>query len=126
MNPLLIKSFAAAAIVAGFRFVKFTANRLEVTLATGSDTHIAGCSDSLGADAGAQLDVMQVGLGEVQLAGTVAAGDPLTADANGKAIKATAHTSNVVHYGGFAQLPGVSGDVIPYIIAPGQLAPTGS
>ena len=46
-----------------------------------------GISGRLGASvSGDRCDVTRAGLEEVQYGGTVAAGDPLTSDANGKAI----------------------------------------
>lgn len=50
---------------------------------------------------------------------TVAAGDPLTSDASGKAVKATAAGNRIL---GFALVSGASGDIIPYQYSLGTLA----
>jgi hypothetical protein len=42
----------------------------------------------MGGSTGGMVDVVRAGLASVRLGGTVAAGDPLTSDANGKAVKA--------------------------------------
>ncbi|WP_296579662.1 capsid cement protein [Xanthobacter sp.] len=118
MSPLLIKSFAAAAAVAGYRIVTLGAGGAAQGAAAPGD--IIGVSDSLGADAGGMLDVIMVGAGEVTCGGNVAAGKPLTADAQGRAVQATAGAG--VRIVGFALAAGAVGDVIPVHVAPGYFS----
>ena len=55
---------------------------------------------------------------EVEAGGTLAAGDPLTSDASGKAVKATTGGDRLI---GFALTSASAGDIITYIHAPGTL-----
>ncbi len=115
MTPLLIKSFPASAAVAGYRIVVLGAGGAAQAAAATAD--VVGVSDSLGADAGGMLDVLMVGLGEVTCGGNVAAGKPLVADAQGRAVQAVAGAG--VRIVGYALAAGAVGDVIPLHIAPG-------
>lgn len=56
---------------------------------------------------------------EVKLGGTVAAGDKLTSDGNGKWITTTTDTQ---HYGAIAQEGGDSNDLIEALVMPGMVA----
>ena len=55
---------------------------------------------------------------EVEAGGALAAGDPLTSDTEGKAVKATEGGSRII---GFAMTGAAAGDIITYIYAPGTL-----
>lgn len=123
MSALLIKSFAAAAVVAGYRFVKFAAPTVDrsVAQATAATSPLAGVSDSMGAAVGGMADVIQVGLGELRLGGAVAAGDPLTSDADGRGIKCVPAAGETRVYGAIAQAPGVADDIIPVLVGIGVL-----
>lgn len=123
MIPTFTRSYQAAADIAGHRIVKFAvpASGATVTTAAAGADPVMGVSDSLGADAGGMLDVHQGGLVPVQLGGTVEAGDPLMADAEGKAIDATAAAAAgaaTVRIVGYANEPGVAGDIIAVLFAP--------
>jgi len=117
-SPTDFKSFLAAGVIAGYRFVAYTANYNEVAQASSNADKLAGISDMVGSSAaGAMVDVAQGDWHEVQLGGTVAAGDYLTSDANGCAIKAVKVALTDVRVGARAQMAGVSGDVIRVVIA---------
>jgi hypothetical protein len=75
----------------------------------------------MGCDASEMLDVIMAGEGEVTAGGNIAFGDPLTSDANGKAVKAVVTSSASVRIAGFANQAAVAGDVFRYTIAPGFL-----
>jgi hypothetical protein len=72
---------------------------------------VAGSSGQAGKHIAVQLDR----IGSVELAGTVTAGQRLTAKAGGKAVvmPSAAGVYNVI---GYAEKDGVAGDVIPYHI----------
>lgn len=117
-SPTDFKSFLAAGAIAGYRFVAYTSNYNEVAQAASNAALLAGISDMVGADgAGKMVDVAQGDWHEVQLGGTVAAGDFLTSDANGCAIKAVKVVGTDVRVGARAQMAGVSGDIIRVVIA---------
>jgi len=121
--PTLIRSFLTSAAVAGRRIVKFSdaANTDKVALAAAATEGLAGISDAYGADAGKMLDVVQGGVAAVKLGGTVAAGDPLTSDDEGCAVKCVAAAGETRMYVGFAQAPGVEGDEIACLVVPGLI-----
>lgn len=123
MIPTFIKSYEASADIAGYRFVSFsdTAASSKVAQAAANTAPIIGVSDALPAKIGQQCDIHLAGLAPVMLGGTVTAGAPLTADADGKAIAAVAAASTTVRIAGFAHQPGVAGDIIDVWLAPGLL-----
>ena len=89
-----------------------------------ADTNIAaslGVSDAMGADLGGMCDVHRDGLISVELGGTVTAGAPLTSDADGKAIAAVAAGGTTLRIIGFADEPGIAGDVIDAFLSPALL-----
>jgi hypothetical protein len=92
-----------------------------VVQAAGATDALVGVSDFMGAKTGGPLDVVQAGLAELRLGGNVNAGDPLTADADGKGIKCAPAAGATKMYGAFAQAPGVADDIIPVLVAPGFL-----
>ena len=118
MTPSLIKSFPVQAPIAGRRFVKFTGVGNQIALAVAGDSGI-GVSDNMGAlNAGDLCDVHQDGLYEVEAGAAFAAGDMLTADSAGRAIKAVANGTTPVTI--FARANGAAiaaGDFIPAIIS---------
>lgn len=115
MTPLFTKSFVAAAETGGYLIAKLGASGAQA--ATASTDAIIGVTDAMGAGAGQPLDVHQLGWAEVRLGGTVAAGAPLTASADGRAITATAAAG--VRIVGFAMLGGVEDDIVPAQLSPG-------
>lgn len=123
MIPHFTRAYHAAAIIAGMRFVTFAAPTAsqDIEVATGETDPILGVSDRMGAPEGGMCDVHRSGLVSVELAGTVAAGDPLTAAADGRAIRAEAEPGSTIRIGGFADQPGVAGDIIDAWLAPALL-----
>lgn len=112
MIPTFIRSFAAAADVAGHTIATFAdaANDTTVTEAVSNTAPLIGVFDSLGGKTGDMVDVHLAGMVEVKLGGAVSAGDAITADANGHGVTATAGADR--HIVGFAVSPGASGDII--------------
>jgi hypothetical protein len=122
-SSIYAKGFrATAAAIAGYLIVKASAANGTVEIASAATDLLIGAIDSLGVEASGIADISLVGQGEVRLGGTVAFGEPLTADAAGKAIKALPANSTQVRIIGFAHAAGVADDIIPYHIAPGCLS----
>lgn len=121
MSQILTKSFPATEAVAGMRIAKFTGERNKVALATAATDRLAGVTEPMGAVAGGQLDLIQVGLADLQAGGAFEAGDKLTADAAGKAIKALPVAGQTIHYIATAQDEAVAGDIVPTLISPGVI-----
>ena len=84
----MIRSYTAAADTPAYRFVKFSDG--EITPATAGSDNIIGISEEVDNKTGSVIDVYIAGaFAEVEAGGTFVAGDALTADENGKAVKAT-------------------------------------
>ena len=96
--------------------VKPGAAAMGVVVATAATDKLLGTSDELAHVTGEAVDVNVSPIGKVVLGGTVAVGDALTSNASGAAIATTTAGNRVI---GFAEIPGVSGDVITYIRALG-------
>lgn len=115
------KSRRAATAIPPYRIVKPGAADGQVALATSGTDPLLGTSGQLAAAPGERVDVDLGGIPEVELGGTVAAGDPLTSDATGKAVKAQPAAGANVRLIGFAITAGTSGAVIDYVFAPGVM-----
>lgn len=120
-NEGLAKTLIAGAAVAARRIVKFGASdTAAIQSAAATDAHI-GVSD-LGATAsGDPFDVIVDGIALVEYGGNVAAGDLLTADADGKAIAAAPAATASARTIGPAMRTGVAGDIGSVRIAPGSV-----
>jgi hypothetical protein len=123
MIPTFIRSYISTADVLPFKIVKFSDVSASKKIATASAATdpIIGVSDAQGGSSGNTVDVIRGGLGQVTLGGTVAAGDPLTSDASGNAIKLVGAATTVKRLVGFAEEPGISGDIIDFQAVNGLL-----
>lgn len=108
----------AEGAISAFLIVKPGAADMSCLVAAGPAEKLLGTSDELNHVAGEVVDVSVSPIAKVCLGGTVAAGDALTSDANGKAVVTTTTGHRII---GFAEVPGVLNDVITYIRAPGVL-----
>lgn len=122
MIPLLTQSYRTAAAVAGYLIVAHGATARSAVLATSATDPLIGAVGELGSFDGGMADVVKTGVSSVRLGGSVANGDPLTANAAGKAVKAVKSAGVNVRIIGFAESPGEADDVIDYFVAPGFLS----
>lgn len=113
-NPGLIKTFVAGAAVAAYRIVKFGASDSAVLQAAASTDAPIGVTGILGAASGERVDVILSGVAEVEYGGTITRGALITADANGKAVAASAGNQII----GRAMVSGVSGDIGSVLLQP--------
>ena len=118
-TPGIYKNFEAEGESGPYVIVTHGTADYAVKAATGATVALVGTTDELGKLSNGRVDVCTGGIPEVALGGTVAAGDPLTSDASGKAVKATAAGNRIL---GFALVSGASGDIIPYQYSLGTLA----
>lgn len=118
-TPGIYKNFEAEGEIGPYVIVTHGTADYAVKAATGATVALVGTTDELGKLSNGCVDVCTGGIPEVALGGTVAAGDPLTSDASGKAVKATAAGNRIL---GFALVSGASGDIIPYQYSLGTLA----
>lgn len=123
MIPTFIRAFEASAAIAGRRIVAFSdaAASSKIAQAATATAPALGVSEAMGAEAGGMYDVVLAGMAAVDLGGTVTAGAPLMADAEGKAIAASAAAATTRRVVGFAIQPGVAGDIIDIWLAPSLL-----
>lgn len=116
MNPTLIKAYVAASAIAPGRIVKFgDADDHVVPAAGGADLSI-GVSDMLEVAAQDRIDVIRAGIAQVQFGGDVVRGEPVSADADGRAVRAKAGD----HIIGFAETSAHALEVACVMIAPGK------
>lgn len=116
--PGLTTTFRASGTITKRRLVAYAAALGVAVQASGPTNALAGVSADIDTADGRPADVIRQGLAPVEYGATVAAGDPLTADAQGRAVKATAGQ----RIAGFADVPGIVGDIGALLIAPGYAA----
>ncbi|WGG64371.1 hypothetical protein [Enterobacter ludwigii] len=116
--PGLITCHKAEVALAARRMVTHGSVPDEITLAVNGSKLIIGVTTIVAASVGEPADVVRSQLTPVVYGDDVVAGDPLTADAEGRAVKATAGQ----FYLGFAEYDGSEDDIGSVWIAPGQLA----
>lgn len=85
----LIKTYEADAAIVKYRIVKHGDADGDVAQAAASHDALIGIADRLGAAAADRVEIVRAGIAEVEYGGTVARGDLLTSDANGKAVVAS-------------------------------------
>ncbi|WP_020179792.1 hypothetical protein [Methylopila sp. M107] len=111
-------SFEAAAAIAGRHIVAGSGAGTKVRQAAASTDKLVGVSERMGAEAGGLVDVIQAGWAEVELGGTVAAFDHVTADATGRAVVASGVAGQSIKVVGQVQADGVAGDIVWLRVAP--------
>jgi len=124
MTPVLIKSYTAGAAIAASRFVKHGAADNAAIQATDASVPILGVSEQIAADSGGMVDAIKLGLAYLELGGTVARGNILIPDADGKGVAATVVAGTEQHAGAIAEVSGVAGDIIPVQVIAGQVIAT--
>ena len=126
------ESMVAGGTIEPRRFVKHNGTDNTVIQATANDitTGISApisrkFDDRSSADSGEQLVVkrLQGEAAELEVGGTVSAGDRLKSDASGKGVKVATTGTTVQEYGAVADQDGASGDVIRVVIERGALRP---
>ncbi|HET7300106.1 MAG TPA: hypothetical protein VFJ01_05580 [Oleiagrimonas sp.] len=117
----LIRNYTTGAATAAYRIAKFgSADGAVVQAAAATDAAI-GVFDELAHDSGERADVIRDGYALVEYGGTVTRGDWLTADADGKAVKASPAAGDNASAIGRAEVSGVAGDIVSIVLAIGQI-----
>ncbi|MDR1946604.1 MAG: hypothetical protein LBQ51_05500 [Desulfovibrio sp.] len=118
-NPGTFKTYKAEGEIAPYRIIALVGGAAaQAASATGA---LIGSTDELGKQSNGNVDVCLSGLPEVECGDAIDAGDPVTADAQGRAVAAGAGDRII----GFALETGAAGDIITYIHALGY-APDGA
>jgi len=112
MNPVLSKGYAASVEVKPRRIIKFVGGA--VCAAAASTDKAIGVSQGPVIPAGQHVDVVRSGIPEILLGGTVAVGDELTSNADGRGIKLVGAGESV----GRADSAGVADDIIDVYVRP--------
>lgn len=108
----LITNHSAEGPIAPYRLVKVGSNNRAVAQAATVSDLIVGVSDSIGANAaGDPIDVLRSGIAEIEFGGPVTRGQPLTTDADGKAVVASPAAGANAEIIGWAEVAGVAGDI---------------
>lgn len=131
INHLLALAYLCGGTIAPYRIVKFGSADTDVLQSSAaSDKHI-GVANPVGASSFVitdRIDIVRVGLAEVELGGVVTRGDNLTADSLGRAINITDAmlAAGVVNSIGKAEESGVASDIAsvmlngyPFTVLPG-------
>ncbi len=119
-NPRL-KQYTAETAVGANLIVKPGSTDDYVVQAAAATNLLMGISGNIAAGAGERIDIIKRGIADVIYGGTITRGDPITSDANGKAVTAAPATGANVRIIGFAEVSGVSGDVGFVRISQGSL-----
>ncbi|MBI5056996.1 MAG: hypothetical protein HZB61_10320 [Nitrospirae bacterium] len=109
----------AAAIAVANTIAKFGADDNTLSAALAATDGLIGIFQHITSAAGEDVRVMLDGISDLKLGGTVTRGDQITSDSAAKGVKATLGQN----YIGYALASGVTGDIIPVLIAPGMIAP---
>ena len=88
-NPVLIKSFEAGSDIGGHHFVVVQADGTVAQASDGSKP-ILGVIDRTGASSGQTVDVILLGVVEVEAAGAISAGTEVTVNDKGQAVAVSA------------------------------------
>lgn len=106
MNPLLIRNYTAAGAVTEWRFVSWSADGVVKQSAAVADAPVGVARES--AVDGGRVDVIRAGLSQITYGAAVTRGQPLTSDAQGRAVPTAAGTDRIY---GLAEVSGVAGDI---------------
>lgn len=120
-TPTLIRNYTAGGAITKYRIAKHGAADGAVLQAAAATDALMGICVELDAASGARTDIIKAGIADVEYGGNVTRGDPLTSDANGKAVTAAPAAGANVRTIGFAEVSGVAGDIGACDIAPGVM-----
>lgn len=115
----LTKSLEATTAVPKMTLVKYGAADGTCVPAVDGSKHICGVSANVDTAVGERVSCFKVGnIADVIYGGNVTRGDPLTSDANGRAVLAAPAAGANVFCFGFAEVSGVLGDIGSAEVAP--------
>ena len=123
MIPTFTRAYEASAAIEPHRIVRFSdaSASQKIATATANDQPTIGVSDRMGGKAGGMVDVDRGGLVSVQFGEAVQAGDPLTSDDEGKAVKAVPTAGKTVRVIGYADQPAAEDEIGDMFFAPGVI-----
>lgn len=110
-----------AAVSKAYTIAKFGADDDTLSAATASGEELVGIFQHTTEAAADEVRVMLTGISRVVLGDTVTRADWLTADSNAEGVAASPSAGVNASVIGRALASGVSGDIIPVLLAPGQI-----
>jgi hypothetical protein len=117
----LIRNYTADGATSAYRIAKPGSDDGLAAQASAATDALFGIFDELAHDDGERADVIRAGACLIQLGGTVTRGDWLTANSDGKAVKAAPDAGSNVSVIGRAEVSGKDADIVPHILAIGQI-----
>lgn len=120
-NNGLTKSYNAGGAIGARLIVKPGSNDYDVVAGAAATDLLIGVSTDIAAASGERVDVVQEGIADVKLGGSVTRGQPITSDGSGQGVVAAPAAGVNNRIIGFALISGSSGDVIPVQLAPGYM-----
>lgn len=120
-NQILARNYTAGGAITAFRIVKPGSNDGEVVQAAAATDLLTGVCGELSPASGERVDIQKIGIARIEFGGTVTRGNPVTADASGKAVAAAPAAGSNVRIIGFAEVSAVSGDIADVLLAPGVM-----
>ncbi|AKH37294.1 MULTISPECIES: DUF2190 family protein [Nitrosomonas] len=120
-NTLLNKNYTAGGAINPYRIVKPGSNDGEVVQAAAATDSLMGVCESVGPASGERCDIVKSGIADLEFAGVVTRGGPVTSDADGKGVAAAPAAGANVRIIGFAEVTTAPGDIAPVLIAPGTM-----
>ena len=118
---MTIRNYTADGATNPSRIAKFSTADGHVAQAAANTDALIGVFDELAHADGERCDVIRAGSTLVQYGGAVTRVDWLTSDANGKAVKAAPAAGSNASVIGRAEVSGVDGDIVPIVLAIGQI-----
>lgn len=119
-SPTKILAYNAGGAIEPHRILKFGASDLLLVQAVAAADALVAVSERVGAASGERISASFGGPTLVEYGDAVTRGDLLTADADGKAIKAEGDPEDEISYIGRALVSGVAGDIGSVNVAPGM------
>ena len=123
MNPVLTKTYLAGAAINPFRIVKFGADDDHVIQGAAAADDLIGVVDRpRGATAAEdRVDVIHVGIADIEYGGTITRGALITSDSVGRAVAASPGAGVNHAVIGRARKSGVLGDVGEALVFPSRI-----
>lgn len=121
MNTYPIKNYKAGADIDRYLIVKFGGDDETVVPAAAATDNLIGIGQETDVKSGDHIDVSHGLVHQVRAGGSISAGGPLTSDSAGKAVAAAPANDTNMNIIGWALSDGADGDIIPLIVAPGQI-----
>jgi hypothetical protein len=120
-NPEKIKNYSADGAVGQFLIVKPGGAAGQVKVAAAATDKLLGVSTFVEADDGEPCDIVHSGIADAICGDAVDAGDLLTSDGAGRAVKAAPAPSINNRLIATALADGTAGDIIPVLIRVGSI-----